>query len=207
MKQNALHGRRALLLEEGILSDKWKAIQRQGLDRFERSEKTPSMRLLIALSFMVLVLSSCGPRWSGGPPNMGQTPSKKQRQQEIAHEDRGDFYYGRRYFIKKTRFWGYLREPGQPAKSSKLVIFNESFKRSPDRLPEDGPINERFGFDQNYEYKIWGNYTGRTLYEPNSNQFLPEFLLTDYKLVNPSPNWLFSPADFYHPQRITLIPR
>ena len=125
----------------------------------------------------------------------------------IAGEPTGEFYYGRRYYVEKTRFWGYLREPRQPWQSAKLVMMLEDRKRVPDRLPEDAPEGQRFGFDQNHEYRIWGHYTGRKVYDPNSNQVLPEFRLTDYQLLERNPGWLFDPEDRYHPQRINLIPR
>lgn len=136
---------------------------------------------------------------------MGDFPTVAARKEQIASEPRGNFYYGRRYFVQKTRFWGYLREPGQSANKAKLVIFNEAKKRNPDRLPEAGS-GKNYGYDNNFEYKIYGRYTGRELYEPNSNQFLPEFLLADYQLVSKDPGWLFSPSDQYYPTRFTLLP-
>ena len=165
------------------------------------------MRALALLALLALILSflpSCSGT-SSGPGNMGSLPTINTRKAKIANEPRGNFYYGRRYFVQKTRFWGYLREPGQSAGKAKLVIFNESKKRNPDRLPEDGS-GKRYGFDNNYEYRIYGRYTGRELYEPNSNQFLPEFLLTNYELVATNPGWLFSPSDRYYPTRVTLLP-
>jgi len=165
------------------------------------------MRAFIAFILAVVLLPSCSNSIGGsGPGNMGSLPPPDVRKAQIAAEPRGDFYYGRRYFVRKTRFWGYLRKPGQSARSAKLVIFNEAKKRNPDRLPEDG-ASKVYGYDNNYEYKIYGRYTGRTLYEPNSNQFLPEFLLTNYELITANPGWLFSPADHYNPARITLLPR
>lgn len=162
------------------------------------------MRALFLLALAALFLPSCSDSVSG-PGNMGSMPPPDVRKAQIAAEPRGDFFYGRRYFVKKTRFWGYLRKPGQSAKGAKLVIFNESKKKNPDRLPEDGP-GPNYGFDNNYEYKIYGRYTGRELYEPNSNQFLPEFLLTNYELVTRNGGWLFSPSDHYNPARVTLLP-
>jgi len=138
-----------------------------------------------------------------GPPNMGGG-SVEERQAKIANEPRGNFFYGRRYYVEKTRFWGYVRKPGQPASQAKLVVINESKKLQPDRMPEDGPVGHRYGFDNNYEYKLRGYYTGDTAYEVNSNQFLPEFMLTGYDVVSKRPGWLFSPKDHYNPQSITL---
>ena len=133
-------------------------------------------------------------------------PTKEQRSAEIANEPTGDFYYGRRYYVSKTRFWGYLRKPRQSASSAKLVIFREDRKNSPDRFPEDGPPEARYGFDNNFKYRIRGNYSGEEAYDPNSNQFLPVFVLTGYELVDSNPGWLFSPADHYNPIAVTLSP-
>ncbi|MFM2297074.1 MAG: hypothetical protein RL117_781 [Verrucomicrobiota bacterium] len=154
-------------------------------------------------TLMVSLLTQCASLSGSG--NMGG-PTEEVRAAQIAAEPKGDFFYGRRYYVRKTRFWGYLRKPGQSARQSKLVIFRETNKLCPDRLPENGPPGQRYGFDQNYEYRIWGRYTGREVYDINSNQFLPEFLLTDYQLVNQQPGWLFRPTDYYNPTRVTLIP-
>ena len=130
-------------------------------------------------------------------------PSVAERRQMIANEKFGDYFIGRRYFVEKTTFWGYLRKTGQSWDSSKLVIFNEDSARSPDRLPESGPgLNH--GFDQNQEYKIWGYYTGEKIYEPNSNMWLPEFKLRKHELISTNPGWLFSPDDRYNKKFITL---
>ena len=158
---------------------------------------------LASIAAACLLLCQCAGPGSSGPPNMGG-PTEEERQAAIASEPTGDFYYGRRYYVEKTRFWGYLREPRQSADQAKLVIFNESRRKNPDRLSEDGPEGARYGFDNNYEYRIYGNYTGENAYDPNSNQILPVFALTDYELVNTQPGWLFSPKDHYHPQRFTL---
>lgn len=158
---------------------------------------------------LCILLCQCGGYsggGAGGAPNMGG-PTEVERSAAIASEATGDFYYGRRYYVQKTRFWGYLRNPRQSASNAKLVIFREDRKRNPDRLPESGPSGARNGFDQNYEYKIRGNYTGETAYDPNSNQFLPVFMLTGYEVVDRNPGWLFSPADHYNPLRVTLTPR
>ena len=169
-------------------------------ERVHNSAVRPSL----LLAFLLPIFPSCTEVYSG-PGNMGGLPTISTRKAQIEAEPRGDFYYGRRYFVKKTRFWGYLREPRQSAEKAKLVIFNESRKLNPDRLSEAGG-SKNYGFDNNYEYRIYGRYTRRKLYEPNSNQFLPEFLLTDYKLVSKNPGWLFSPSDRYYPTRLTLLP-
>ena len=140
-----------------------------------------------------------------GAANMGG-PTAVERDAKIASEPTGDFYYGRRYFVEKTRFWGYLRQPRQPWSSAKLVIFKEQKKTNPDRLPEDGPAGQRYAFDNNYEYRLRGYFTGREDYEPNSNQFLKEFMLTGYEVVDRNPGWLFRSTDHYERLRITLYP-
>lgn len=161
------------------------------------------------LCLILAALSSCGTgdfsSGSYGPSNMGG-PSPEVRRAQIAAEPTGNFYYGRRYYVQKTRWWGYLRKPRQNPNQAKLVIFNESKRRNPDRFPENGIGNKRYGFDNNYAYRIHGYYTGRKVYEVNSNQFLPEFMLTGYQLLNAHPGWLFSPKDHYNPKSMTLRP-
>jgi len=160
---------------------------------------------IVALLALCCVLSQCGVS-SFGPGNLGG-PTVEERNAKIAAEPTGNFYYGRRYFVEKTRFWGYLRQPRQPWSQAKLVIMREDKKSTPDRMSESGPPGQCYGCDNNVEYRIQGYYTGREVYEPNSNQFLPEFMLAGYAMLDPRPGWLFRPEDHYDRFRITMIPR
>jgi hypothetical protein len=106
--------------------------------------------------------------------------------QRIQAEPPGDYFIGRRYFKGSVfKFWGYLRKPGQPWKTAQLVVFNEKEKLAPDR--------ERlsFGSDNNYEYRIYGTFSGETVYEPASNGFYPEFILKKYELISTNPPPIF----------------
>ena len=152
------------------------------------------------------VMTQCAGSGGMGSGNMGG-PTVEQRNAEIAGEPTGDFFYGRRYHIEKTRFWGYLRKPRQSPIKAKLVIFREDRMKSPDRLSEVGAPGQRYGFDNNYEYRIRGYFTGKEAYDPNSNQSLPEFMLTGYDVVNRNPGWLFRPDDRYDQYKITVYPR
>jgi len=134
-------------------------------------------------------------------------PTQDERSAKIGAEPSGDFFYGRRYYVHKTRFWGYLRKPHESWNRAKLVFFDESQKTNPDRLPENGPDGQRYGFDNNYEYRIHGYFEGKQWYEPNSNQFLPVFKLTGYEVTDRNPGWLFRPDDHYEATQVTLVPR
>ena len=160
--------------------------------------------MMILLGTACGLLTQCGPSMGSG--KLGG-PTVEERNAKIASEPTGDFYYGRRYFIEKTRFWGYVRQPRQPWSRAKLVIMREDQKQNPDRLPENGPAGQRYAFDNNYEYRLRGRYTGEKAYEPNSNQFLDVFLLTGYEVVDRQPGWLFRPDDRYDRFRITMVPR
>ena len=162
--------------------------------------------LLAVLFLASLILNSCEtipPNY--GPPNMGG-PGKDQRKATIATEQTGEFYIGRRYHVNRTWWWGYLRQPGEPWSKAQLVVFKQDLRRAPDNLPQGGPRGARYAYDHNYEYRIWGSFTGEDVYEPNSNQFLPEFQLTDYELIDSDPGWIFHPSDHYDPHRLTLHP-
>lgn len=129
-----------------------------------------------------------------------------EREAQIAREEAGDYYIGRRYYIPYTRFWGYLRKPGQSWRTAKLVIMDEHLCRQPDRGLEPPLENPIFGSDQNVEYIIHGHYTGTQAYEPNTDQSLPVFRLTGYEVRNKEAGFLFVPSEQYSVQNVTLQP-
>jgi hypothetical protein len=129
------------------------------------------------------------------------SPAVAARNALIRAEPVGDYYIGRRYVTHRTRFWGYLRRPRQTWEDSKLTIMYEGSTHVPDRLPELPEGAEGgFEFDHNYEYKVWGHYTGKTIYDPNSDLFLPEFKPERFELITASPGFLFSPNQGYNPK-------
>lgn len=153
---------------------------------------------LLALACSLL-LSSCATD-SVGPMEAQQI---EMRRLTIASEPKGDYYIGRRFHIPRTHFWGYVRRPGESWDNAKLVVINERFHKTPDRLPEvpsgDGPAH---GYDHNREYYLWGSFSGRRVYDPNSNLALPEFVLQRWELKNESPGWLFKPNERFNGQRL-----
>src|SRR5215469_11225081 len=105
--------------------------------------------------------------------------------QNIAAETPGDYYIGRRYYKPDYKFWGYIRRPGQPWSTAELVMLNEKQKLAPDRERLD------FGGDNNYEYKLYGHFSGDKVYEPASNGIYPEFVLKGYELISTNPPPIF----------------
>jgi hypothetical protein len=62
------------------------------------------------------------------------------------------------------------------------------------------------GFDHNYEYRIYGNFsTGDPIYDPNSDLILPEFILRDYELISTNPGFLFRPDERYLPSALPPV--
>jgi hypothetical protein len=162
----------------------------------------PAMSARIVFSSLLCLLSlfiaGCE---TASSPYAGEQIAARQRQ--LALEPRGDFYIGRRFFIDHTHFWGYLRRPGESWNNSKLVIMNERYMKIPNRLPEqpsDGGY--AYGDDHNTEYRIYGQYTGRRVFDPNSNMVLPEFELRRWEVVNESPGWLFKPNERFNGFRL-----
>jgi len=134
---------------------------------------------LLVSGTLALFLAGC----ETVPKGIQQT--KIEMAQKIAAEEPGDYYIGRRYFKPVFKFWGYVRRPGQPWSSAQMVMLNEKQKLAPDR--------ERlsFGSDNNYEYRLYGYFTGQTVYEPASNGFYPEFVLKNYELISTNPLPIF----------------
>jgi hypothetical protein len=113
----------------------------------------------------------------------------------IQNEEPGNYFIGRRYYKRDYKFWGYVRSPGQPWSSAKLVMMNEQSKLAPDRE------TAQLGSDNNYEYKLYGSFSGQTVYEPSSNGFYPEFVLKSYELRSVSPPNIYRTPGATDPQR------
>jgi hypothetical protein len=119
----------------------------------------------------------------------------------IQNEQPGDYYIGRRYYKVDYKFWGFVRRPQQPWSTSKLVMMNEQQKLAPDR--QLGIL----GSDHGYEYKLLGHFSGDTVYEPASNSFYPEFVLTGYQLISTTPPpILYTPGSNDPARRIIETP-
>ncbi len=129
---------------------------------------------------LALLLPSCET-----PIPQGIQQARREAAVRIQSEPAGDYYIGRRYFKPDFKFWGYVRRPGQPWSTAKLVMLNEKHKLAPDRERQD------FGSDNNYEYKLYGDFSGETVYEPASNGFYPEFVLKGYELISTNPPPIF----------------
>ncbi len=132
--------------------------------------------LALALALTAFVLAGCA---TAVPEGIQQ--ARLETAQRIQAEPAGDYYIGRRYYKPDFKFWGYVRRPGQPWSTSQLVMFNEKQKIAPDREQ----VN--FGSDNNYEYRLYGFFSGDKVYEPASNGVYPEFVLKRYELITTTP--------------------
>jgi hypothetical protein len=138
------------------------------------------LRKSAALMVVALFVGACE---SPTPP--GIQAARSANAARIASETPGDYYIGRRYFKPDFKFWGYVRKPGQPWSTAKMVMLNEKYKLAPDREK----VN--FGSDNNYEYKLTGEFSGQTVYEPASNGFYPEFVVRNFELISTNPPPIF----------------
>ena len=115
--------------------------------------------------------------------------------QAIAAEAPGKYFVGRRFYRRNYFFWGYIRQPRQPWGTAKLVMLNEQKTHAPDRQAN------AIGSDTNYEYRLEGYFSGQTVYEPASNSFYPEFVLTGYKVISDRPPGIFRDPNATNPDR------
>lgn len=136
-----------------------------------------SLQLLLAAFF----LASC----QSGGVSQGIQQARLEAAARIQAEPPGDYFIGRRYYKQYFKIWGYVRRPGQPWSTAQLVMLNEKQKLAPDRAQNN------FGYDNNYEYKLYGNFSGDKVYEPASNSILPEFVLQNYELLSTNPPPIF----------------
>ena len=118
----------------------------------------------------------------------------------IAAEPPGNYFVGRRYYKKDYKMWGWVRRPGQPWNTAQLVMMNENTKLAPDRAA--GTL----GIDNNVEYRLQGRFTGGRVYEPASNDFYPEFVLTGYEVVSRTPPNIYADRRALDPAVRLLAP-
>lgn len=152
------------------------------------------MRHLIKLLFLLPLLSlfqGCESVSSG----TGTQQARKAMIESIRTEAPGDYYIARRYYKVDYKFWGFVRKPGEQWSTAKLVMLNENEKLAPDR--EAGKL----GSDHGYEYKLYGRFSGDTVYEPASNGFYPEFVLTGYEVRSTTPAPIFHTPAANNPER------
>jgi len=118
----------------------------------------------------------------------------------IRNEAPGNYFIGRRFYKVDYKMWGWVRQPGQPWSTAKLVMLNEQKVLAPDR--QQGKL----GTDNNYEYRLNGYFSGESVYEPASDTIYPEFVLTSYEVRATNPPLIFSTAREADPQVRILAP-
>ena len=103
----------------------------------------------------------------------------------LAGEAPGNYFVGRRFYKVDYKMWGWVKKPGESWKQAQLVMFNEQKKLAPDR--EKNAV----GSDNDYEYRLAGYFSGEKVYEPASDNFYPEFVLTGTSLISTNPPLIF----------------
>ena len=144
---------------------------------------------LLAAAF--LPLTGCETTTGGVSPSVAAA---------VAQEAPGNYYIGRRYYKKDYKMWGWVRKPGQPWKQAQLVMLNENSKLAPDRAA--GTL----GVDNNTEYRLQGNFTGGQVYEPASNGFYREFVLTGMVVRSSKPQMIYRDRRLLEPAVRILTP-
>ncbi len=119
-------------------------------------------------------------------PIVYQTPADRQAvAAAVAAEKPGNDYVGYRFYKVDYKMWGWVKKPGEPWKDSKLVMFNEQRKLAPDRE------RRAIGSDNNTLYRLSGYFSGERVYEPASDSFYPEFVLTGASVLSTNPPLIF----------------
>ncbi len=132
------------------------------------------IRSLFTAALLAVALAGCETVDSGSSATAAMN-------QAIHAEPPGNYFVGRRMYKRDYKGWGWVREPGKPWKSARLVMLNEQRKLAPDRE------QNRIGSDNNYEYRLTGYFSGQTVYEPASDAFYPEFVFLGAEPVSTNP--------------------
>lgn len=152
-------------------------------------------RMVVAAALaVVFVLAGCETVDTGAS-------QRQAMQQAIRNEPPGNYFVGRRMYKRDYKVWGWVREPGKPWKSARLVMLNEQQLLAPDRARDD------IGSDNGHEYRLTGRFTGEQVYEPASDGFYPEFLVTGFQVLSTNPPNIYKQARQNDPKvRILMAP-
>ncbi|HEY5954624.1 MAG TPA: hypothetical protein VIT18_09675 [Terrimicrobiaceae bacterium] len=126
--------------------------------------------------------------------------SRAAADQAIRSEPPGNYFVGRRMYKVDYKVWGWVREPGKPWKTARLVVMNEQRKLAPDRA------QGKIGTDNDYEYRLTGYFSGETIYEPASNGFYPEFILLGSEVKSTKPPNIYQTERQRDPKARVLQP-
>src|SRR6266403_5898998 len=107
--------------------------------------------------------------------------------ERVKTERLGDYFVGRRLVGQHFYFWGYVKKPGESWDRAKLVMLNEKITLAPDRA------RNAIGSDNNFEYRLYGYFSGDRVYESASGRFFPEFVLKKAELIDSNPPAIFPP--------------
>jgi hypothetical protein len=145
------------------------------MDRAIPGEMRYLVRLtLLLFSLLVFALPGCETIDTAAA---GRTAAN----QSIRSEAPGNYFIGRRMYKVEYKVWGWVREPGKPWSTARLVMMNEQRKLAPDRA------QGKLGTDNDYEYRLTGYFSGDNVYEPASNGFYPEFILLGAEVRSTKP--------------------
>jgi hypothetical protein len=145
------------------------------MDRTVSGEVRDFVRLaLLIIALSVVALTGCETIDTA-------TAGRAAASQAIRSEPPGNYFIGRRMFKVDYKVWGWVREPGKPWSTARLVMMNEQRKLAPDRA------QGKLGTDNDYEYRLAGYFSGDTVYEPASNGFYPEFILLGAQVKSTKP--------------------
>ena len=149
--------------------------------------------------FTLLAIAAATLAFSGCTTTDPLAVSRQAMIANIKSEAPGNYFIGRRYYKVDYKFWGWVRKPGESWSIAKMVMLNENQKFAPDRdLGKPGS-------DNNYEYKLFGEFSGQTVYEPASNGFYPEFVLKGTELISVSPGNIYKGVGATDPKRRVII--
>ncbi len=151
------------------------------------------VKVLLSAVLLAIVLAGCETVEPDGLARSAMNAA-------IPSEQPGDYFIGRRMYKSDYQMWGWVREPGKPWKTAPLVMMNAPNKLAPDR--EAGSL----GKDTNYEYRLFGRFSGDLVYEPASDTFYPEFILKGYELKSSDSARIFSTKRQEDPAVRILLP-
>lgn len=95
----------------------------------------------------------------------------------------GPVYIGHRVVIEKYAGWGWIRKESDSWRKGRWVALQEELGE----IEAPGRYTRHPESDQDVQYRLFGEFTDDTVYEPNIDVFIPVFALKGFELIGPAP--------------------
>lgn len=109
----------------------------------------------------------------------------------------GTAYIGHRTIVEKYAGWGWIRKESDSWRKARWAALGETLGE----IEAPGRYTQHPESDQDVQYRLYGEWSDGTAYEPNIDIFIPVFSLKGFERIGPAPRPNLRPPKGQAPTR------